>query len=67
MRQFIKRLDPALVILDQEEPAAHREKFAVLFQRAACHANALWQADHQRHQGKELVARQSAHAIKPDC
>jgi len=46
VRQIIKSLDPALVTLAHEGPAAYREEFDLLYRREATHANAMWQADH---------------------
>jgi putative transposase len=44
--QIIKGLDPALVTLAHEGPAAYREEFDLLYRREATHSNAMWQADH---------------------
>ena len=42
----IRRLDPALVTLAHEGPAAYREKFDLLCRREASRPNEIWQADH---------------------
>ena len=46
VRQIIKNLDPALVTIAHEGPAAYREEFDLLYRRESPHANAMWQADH---------------------
>ncbi|GCE22038.1 helix-turn-helix domain-containing protein [Dictyobacter kobayashii] len=46
VRQIIKSIDPALLILAHQGAAAYREAFDLLYRREATHANAMWQADH---------------------
>ena len=46
VRQIIKSLDPALIILAHQGAAAYREEFDLLYRREATHSNAMWQADH---------------------
>ncbi len=46
VRQIIKNLDPALVMMAQQGTSAYREEFDLLYRREASHSNAMWQADH---------------------
>jgi putative transposase len=46
VRHIINHLDPALVTLAHQGPAASREDFDLLYRRESTPANALWQADH---------------------
>lgn len=43
---IVSALDPALVTLALEGPAAFRDRHELVFRRRADHPNAIWQADH---------------------
>ena len=43
---ILARLDPALVTLAQEGPAAFRDRYELIHRHRAMAPNALWQADH---------------------
>lgn len=46
VRAIVARLDPAMMTLAQEGPAAFRDRFELLHRHRAEAPNALWQADH---------------------
>ena len=43
---IVAALDPGLVVLAHDGPAAYRDQFELVFRREAAAANAIWQADH---------------------
>jgi putative transposase len=43
---IVRQLDPAMVTLAQEGPAAFRDRFELVYRRRAECPNAIWQADH---------------------
>ena len=43
---ILARLDPALVTLAQDGPAAFRDRYELIYRHRAAAPNALWQADH---------------------
>ena len=43
---IVRHLDPAMVTLAQEGPAAFRDRFELVYRRRAECPNAIWQADH---------------------
>ena len=43
---IVAALDPGLVALAHDGPAAYRDQFELVFRREAAAANAIWQADH---------------------
>ncbi|WP_308471753.1 helix-turn-helix domain-containing protein [Rathayibacter sp. AY1C1] len=46
VREIVQALDPALVTLALEGPAANRDKHELVFRRRAERPNHMWQADH---------------------
>ena len=46
VRSILHRLDPALVTLALDGPAAYRDRHELVFRRRAERPNAIWQADH---------------------
>lgn len=46
VRAIVDALDPALVTLALEGPAAYRDRFELVFRHRAQRPNATWQADH---------------------
>ncbi|MBY0257421.1 Mu transposase C-terminal domain-containing protein [Methylobacterium sp.] len=46
VRAILARLDPALVTLAQDGPAAFRDRYELIHRHRAAAPNALWQADH---------------------
>nr|WP_308471875.1 DDE-type integrase/transposase/recombinase [Rathayibacter sp. AY1C2] len=46
VREIVQALDPALVTLALEGPAAYRDKHELVFRRRAERPNHMWQADH---------------------
>jgi putative transposase len=46
VRAIVQALDPALVTLALEGPAAYRDRHELVFRHRAKHPNATWQADH---------------------
>jgi putative transposase len=43
---IVRALDPAMVTLAHDGPAAFRDRFALVYRHQAARPNALWQADH---------------------
>lgn len=43
---ILARLDPAMVTLSHEGPAAYRDRFELIHRHRATKPNAIWQADH---------------------
>ena len=43
---ILRDLDPAMVTLAQDGPAAWRDRYEMIHRHRALHPNALWQADH---------------------
>lgn len=46
VRAILSRLDPAMVTLAQDGPAAYRDRYELIHRHRALAPNALWQADH---------------------
>jgi putative transposase len=46
VRAILSRLDPAMVTLAQDGPAAYRDRYELIHRHRAPVPNALWQADH---------------------
>lgn len=46
VRRIVTGLDPALVTLALQGPAAYRDRFELVWRRAADRPNEQWQADH---------------------
>lgn len=46
VHSIIRALDPAMVTLAQDGPAAYRDRFELIYRHRASAPNAIWQADH---------------------
>ena len=63
VRSIVVALDPGLVALAHDGPAAYRDHCELVFRRAAAAANAIWQADHT--QLDVMILDQAGRPVRP--